>query len=214
MDAPRSRTIVRPACSEDELEQLFRFRYRIYVDEMQRKQKHADHVHRRIRDGLDEFATNLIAWDATGAVVGTVRTNFARDGDLDGYELFYEMASAGSCHPCSTSICTRLMIAPAYRRSLLAVRLAVAVYDVGLKNGITHNFIDCNEHLVPFFEGLGFVRHIEPQEHEDYGRVHCMRLTLHDRERLTLLASAFLPALDRWEQARNVYELTSVGELL
>ena len=49
-----------------ELEELFSFRYRIYVEEMQRKQKYASHASKQIRDPLDDFATNLIARDADG----------------------------------------------------------------------------------------------------------------------------------------------------
>jgi hypothetical protein len=69
-----------------ELEEPFSFRYRIYVEEMQRKQKYANHASKQIRDPLDDFAINLIARDADGAIIGAVRTNFGRDGNLGDYE--------------------------------------------------------------------------------------------------------------------------------
>jgi GNAT superfamily N-acetyltransferase len=199
--SPSAGLVIRPAANPDELEQLYRFRYRIYVEEMARKQKYADHRAKRIEDPLDSFATNLIAWDATGSVVGTVRTNFSRDGDLNGYDALYAMVRCGAAHPSTTSICTRMMVAPSHRGSGLAVKLSVAVYEYGLVRGITHNFIDCNAHLVPFYRGLGSVRHLPEQEHEEYGAITVMRLDLRDYAHLQALHSPFLARLDRWLQS-------------
>jgi len=200
----RGTALLRIARTPDELEQLYRFRYRIYVEEMGRIQKHADHVAKRIEDPLDAFATNIVAWDTKGYVVGGVRTNFSRNGFLCGYDEFYNMRFAGAQHPHSTSICTRLMIAPEYRRSTLAVRLSIAVYEFGLEHDVTHNFIDCNDHLVSFFEGLGFVKHIPSRLHEEYGLVNCMCVVLHDRVHLSQVASPFVPSLTRWERRCSV----------
>jgi predicted GNAT family N-acyltransferase len=192
-----SRPIIRPVRGPEELEQLFRFRYTVYVEEMNRMQKHADHARKRIRDPLDEFAANLVAWDEAGSIVGAVRVNSAREGDLGAYEQFYDMRSAGDAHPWSTSITTRLMIAPKYRHSQLAVRLTTAAYETGLTRGDKFNFIDCNEHLIPFFTGLGFIQHIPRRRHEEYGLVACMRLSLLDRDHLQAIRSPFLATLDR-----------------
>ena len=70
---------IRLAATDVELEALYAFRYRIYVEEMGRPQKYADHDMRRIRDPLDETGRNLVAWD-NSEIVGCVRVNFARDG--------------------------------------------------------------------------------------------------------------------------------------
>ena len=150
-------------------------------------------------DPLDQFALILAARDPNGEIIGTVRMNFSRDGDLNGYDEFYAMASAGEFHPQSTSICTRLMIAPEYRRTLLAARLCLATYELGLENGITHNFIDCNDHLTDFFSGLGFIQHLPKKEHEEYGVVNCMQLRLQDHQHLGKMASPLLPALIDWQ---------------
>lgn len=205
------RPTIRLASSASELDQLYAFRYRIYVEEMHRKQKYADHVHARIRDPLDDQGKNLIAWDSKDEVVGTVRTNFSRDGDLSGYDEFYSMVSAGEAHPKSTSICTRLMTSPEHRLTPLAIRLSVAVYELGLAEGITHNFIDCNAHLVSFFTRLGFVRHISEKLHYEYGEVQPMRLTLRDRAHLDSVSSPFVSPLSRWENETR-HMTTASGE--
>lgn len=189
---------IRPAVTADELDQLYRFRYRIYVEEMGRKQKYADHRNKRIEDPLDTFATNLIAWDSEVAVVGAVRVNFARDGDLNGYDSFYAMDKCGTAHPITTSTTTRMMVAPIYRRLGLALQLSVAMYDYGLPKGMTHTFIDCNAHLVSFYERMGFIEHLAPREHPEYGMVTIMRLDARNREHLQAAQSPFLACLDRW----------------
>jgi len=195
---------IRIAESTCEKDALYEFRYRIYVEEMQRTQKHADHSRKRITDPLDESGVSLIAVDWEGAIVGTVRTNFASAGDLMGYESFYAMTTAGAAHPVSTSICTRLMISAAHRRSMLALRLSLAVYEYGLFRGITHNFIDCNSHLVGLFEGLGFRKHIPAAFHEEYGAVTCMRLDVRDLAYLQSIGSPFVATLLRWKDGADL----------
>jgi hypothetical protein len=195
-----ARFAIRLATSHDELEQIYHFRYRIYVEEMQRKQHYADHVRRRIRDPLDDFAINLAAWDPSGNIVGVVRANKTDAGDLGNYERFYEMETAGSAHPTCTSITTRFMVSQEYRHTTLAARLAIAVYEYGLVRGITFNFIDCNDHLVPLFKGLGFVQYLPKKYHEEYGAVTCMRLSVLDRTHLKNVSSPFLASLNRWQR--------------
>jgi predicted GNAT family N-acyltransferase len=203
--ATAMRASIRSPNNSDEFERLYRFRYRIYVEEMNRKQKYADHAGKRITDPLDDFATNLSAWNADNEIIGAVRINFARDGDLLGYEKFYIMDSVGDAHPRSTCITTRLMIAPEYRGSLLAIRLAVAAYERALNNGITQDFIDCNDHLVQFFIRLGYKRYLPKQVHEEYGEVTCMRLDGHDRVHLERVRSPFVESLNRWEKGDQVF---------
>jgi hypothetical protein len=147
---------IRPAISQEDLEAVFRFRYKIYVEEMNRKQHYADHERRRIEDPLDAFAINLVAWQGD-EVVGIVRINFPRDSDVGVYNDFYAMSTVGDDHPAHTSINTRLMIAPNFRKTRLALKMAIASYEYGTPKGIKWNFIDCNDHLVPFFRALGYV---------------------------------------------------------
>jgi predicted GNAT family N-acyltransferase len=125
---------IREASSNEELETVFGFRYRIYVDEMGRPQKDADHERRRIRDKLDDTAINLAAWN-DGEIVGVARVNFARNGHLGMYDEFYEMGSVATDHPNRTSIVTRLMLAPEFRHSGLAVQMFCACFGIGFAAG-------------------------------------------------------------------------------
>src|SRR5690606_2310594 len=102
-------------------EEVFRFRYDIYVREMSRPQKDADHARGRIEDRLDAFAMLLAAHDAgTGLICGTVRTNVLCDGDIGEYGGLYRLDGLSANERRSTSITTRLMVERSKRGSVLA----------------------------------------------------------------------------------------------
>jgi hypothetical protein len=196
------RICIRAAATRDELEAVYRFRYRIYVEEMQRKQLYADHERRLIEDPLDAFSINLVAWLGS-EVVGVIRNNAAADGPLGQYEEFYAMHTVGNDHPRRTSITTRLMLAPGHRRGTLAIRLASASYRIGLERNVRWNFIDCNDHLLHLFTGLGWTEHRSPAEHPEYGVVNRLRLDLYDSNHLAAVSSPFSQVLDEFRASQS-----------
>jgi hypothetical protein len=173
---------VRPPRTPREREAVFSFRYTVYVEEMRRDEPHADHRRRRIIDPLDATGYLLAAFGSDGRVVGTVRVNLSRDSNLSSYEGPYGMTQAPfvAYHPHATGIVTKLMVSDAYRRSTVAVRLARACYDYGRRQGVAFSFIDCNPHLKPFFERLGFRQVMPDFTHPVYGRVHPLVLDVRD----------------------------------
>jgi len=183
-------TAIRVAAGDGEREQLYSFRYRVYVEEMGRVQKYADHEARSIHDPLDLTGHNLIALEGT-RIVGCIRINFAENGGLDYYRRLLEMDSLVPGYPQQVSLCTRLMVAPEMRGSALALRLCTASYDYGWRHGIRWNFIDCNDHLVEFFQRLGYLW-THRAVHEEYGDVNAMCLDLQDRVHLENCKSPFL----------------------
>lgn len=165
-------------------EEVYRFRYDIYVREMARAQKDADHRRGRIEDSLDAFAVLLAAIDASsGLVAGTVRANVLGDGDIGPYDDLYGLGRLSTAARRATSITTRLMVERTRRGSVLAARLATALYALGVARGVTTDYIDCNAHLVPFFQHLGY-RPLRLIHHPDYGRVTLMRIDIGDTAHL------------------------------
>ena len=169
--------------------QIGRLRYQIYVTEMNRIQHYADHDQETIFDPLDKFATVLAA-ESHGRFIGTVRSNCCRNGDLGDYAEFYEI-DPNPAHRQRSSITTRLMVEPAFRGSRAPLLLAMAAFNFGLREGIRWNYIDCNLHLLSFFERLGYIEQFT-KRHPEYGNVHCMRLDLHDLTHLAAVNSPFL----------------------
>jgi hypothetical protein len=166
---------IRRVTTTADLDAVCRFRYRIYVGEMNRWQIYADHAKETTVEPLDGTAVAFAAWDGND-IGGTVRSNYLRSSDIGSYFKMYDLSSVPGNLLEDTSITTKLMVSAANRRSTLPVRLACAAYESGLNAGLKLDFIDCNANLVGFFSGLGYVPHREGLSHPEYGLVTVMRL--------------------------------------
>jgi GNAT superfamily N-acetyltransferase len=172
-------------------EAVFRFRYDIYVREMRRRQKDADHVRERVEDALDRGAMLLAARDtSTGRIVGTARSNVVARSELGVYDRLYGLDALSPGERAVTTITTRFMVERERRGTLLAVQLARSLFERGAAQGITTDYIDCNEPLVPFFERLGY-RSMRTIEHPEYGTVRLMRLDVRDAGHMARVGSPF-----------------------
>lgn len=181
-------TTIKLAVSQAEREAVYRFRYGIYVEEMQRKQIYADHIEKRIEDPLDRNGYTIAAWK-DGLVVATVRNNHLNDAATDHYCNFYQ--ACGNTQNHKIAITTRLMVAPSHRCSMLATRVCIALYKEALSRGVERAYLDCNAHLVKYFQGLGYRIHRDRVEHEEYGAVTVMHLNLLDLNYLQRIRSPF-----------------------
>lgn len=173
-----------------EREAIYRFRYEIYVREMQRKQTYADHDRGWVKEPLDDTA-HLLGAFVGDEVVGTYRINFARLSDWGYYNELYSPEWAGEFHPWHTSISTKFMVAPAYRGTSLGIKIALAAYQFARSRGIEFDFIDCDDHLLKFFSYLGYRRHKEPVYHPEYGRVNPLVMVMSDEAHLLAVKSPF-----------------------
>ncbi len=184
---------IEEAVSERDRMEVYRFRYRVYVEEMRRKQQYADHTAKTVCEPLDEWGEILAARDEEGHVVGTVRYNFGASGSFGYYTDLYEMKRAGRYFPEQVSITTKLMVSPTLRNTRLGLELALATFRLGLRLGDKFDFIDCNAPLVSFFERLGYRRYLKDIEHPEYGAVVPMVLALDDLAHFEALGSPFGP---------------------
>lgn len=176
---------------------LYAFRYEVYVEEMGRRQLHADHARRLLAEPEDASARLLVARTEAGAVVGTARVHLAA-AIPDSLQTMYQLHRFAPYHPHESSTTTKLMVDRRYRRTPLALRLAQACYDLGLAAGMSLNFIDCNAHLRSFFLQLGFRQVLPDFEHGDYGVVSPLVLALRDVEYLRRIRSPFvIPEMER-----------------
>jgi GNAT superfamily N-acetyltransferase len=199
---------IRPAQTADERAAVFRFRYSVYVEEMARPQKHADHTAKLIADPLDVPAACLLAAWESDQVVGTVRTNDLWSSDIGEYADHYGIGDLEADARSATSITTRLMVHPRHRRTTLATRLACETYRRALERGIVTDFIDCNAHLVEYFIGLGYCVHRNDLFHAEYGSVTVLRLDLTHLAHLESVHSPFRKLL----RARNASPVaTGIG---
>ena len=191
---------IREAKAADAAQAVFRLRYEVYVEELGREQRHADHARRLIEEPLDASGHVLVASDGTRAV-GTLRINYARHGQLSEYAALYEMARIGPAYPAYTSVVTKLLVALDYRNTSLAYRLCMSVYRRALGDGMLFDFIDVYPNRVEFFERLGYRVHLPHADHPEYGSVVVMRLAMRDADHLKKVGSPFARYLQHAQAA-------------
>jgi GNAT superfamily N-acetyltransferase len=180
--------VIRCAVSDADRERIFRFRYEIYVEEMQRRQTHADHVARTVIEPFDETGHLFLALEGE-RIVGTARTNFGRETDLGYYRELYGMECVGQAFPGAVSVSTKLMVSPAHRRGTLGYRLVAHLFRFGCERGIEFDFIDCNPHLEEVYEKFGYRRYRGRIQHEEYGDVLPLLLCTRDLAHFTAIRS-------------------------
>lgn len=196
---------IRLAETKEELEALYRFRYKIYVEEMGRVQHDADHVNKRIVDELDDGANNLVAYKK-GQIVGAARVNL-NESITPFYRDFYKIFDQVGTTSNNISIVTRLMLAPEVRKSTLTYRLFIACYEFGLWRGTKFNFVDCNDHLIDLFMSFGYSYYIGKVTHPEYGLVNPLIINLHDELNLRASNSPFLESFLRWKAKQTKFSV-------
>jgi hypothetical protein len=189
--------------NEAERMAVYRFRYDVYVKEMRRTQKYADHEREIIEEPLDRLGKIVFAEDA-GRVVGTARFNVGVDQHFGFYEELYNLRSFGSFYPSFLCITTKLIVAPEYRRRTLPCQLSVFCYKQALPLGPVFDFIDCNPPLVPFFKKLGYRQVFPNINHPEYGFVVPMILAIYDRQHLEKVRSPFTRHVPKTNHTESV----------
>ena len=179
------------ASNPETFEACCRLRYDVYVSEMRRKQRHADHDNRKICDPLDRTGVTFACRDAKAELVGTIRCNHVRDGfdEVSPYLALYEIEQFADLQ--STAITTRLMVKPRHRNLEVLTSLVCAAYRHSLAAGMTNDFMDCNHPLPALATTFGYVVHRDSVNHREYGDVCVMRLRLTDHDHLRQVNSPF-----------------------
>lgn len=185
---------VRRVQTSEEAEAVFRLRYAVYVEELGRRQLHADHAARTIEEPIDR-ASHIWAAYFGDALVGTVRSSYAARSDLGVYPALYDMGRVGAAFPTRTSVTTKLFVVSGRRQMSIAQSLACATFRQGYSDGIEHDFIDVYPSRRAFFERLGYRVHVPHAVHPEYGEVIVMRLDLHDHAHLARVGSPLVESL-------------------
>ncbi|MEO0399223.1 MAG: GNAT family N-acyltransferase [Pseudomonadota bacterium] len=185
---------------------LYRFRYKIYVEEMGRPQTYADHAAKTVKDPLDSFAREAVAFN-DDEIIGCVRGNYLRDGDAGEYEAFYALDALTPAEREKTSICTKVMVDKPYRGTSLAMKLLFLQYRMALDAGMDICIVDCNPPIDRQNARLGFKPLFE-KDHPEYGRVHVMRLDMRDEAHLQAIRSPLAGILRLHRQGHSTEKPT------
>jgi CRP-like cAMP-binding protein len=135
------------------LESAQRLRYQVYVTELGRAVRHADHTQGLVGDELDRFGECFIAVE-NGETVGTLRLNLASRGSVGSLEQFYGMRDSPH-HPNATAISTKFMVRQARRSSSASLELLSAARRYLARKGVKEVYFDSIPSLVRWYEAFG-----------------------------------------------------------
>jgi Cyclic nucleotide-binding domain len=136
------------AQSEQDREEIFRFRYSVYVEELGRFRRTADHEGRRLAEPEDAHSVLYGAREG-GRVVGTTRLTFGSDGfsrrQIEGYGLapFLAEVPVGLM-----AVGERLMLTPRLRGSTVTEQLRELWRQDANARGVRLVFGACEPHLL------------------------------------------------------------------
>ena len=146
-----------PALSDEERDAVYRFRYRIYVEEMDRYRSIADHKSKRLYEP-DDDTSHIFHALSQGKVVGTMRLTWGGDGGINDRHIEqYDLKPFLAQVPAEQIVIgERFMIEPALRGSNLLFRLFTSYMSFVNERRIQLVFGDCEPHLLNVYQGLGF----------------------------------------------------------
>src|SRR4029453_5640787 len=143
------------AQSEHDQEELFRFRYAVYVEELGRYRQRADHRGRRLVEPEDAHSV-LYGARQDGHVVGTARLTFGADGlshrQIDEYSLGHLLAEVPAELRAGGE---RLMVAPDLRGSTVSAELRDFEREDVSARGVRMIFGACEPHLLSMYLSAG-----------------------------------------------------------
>ena len=190
MNAPlRNRFEICEAVDTSTRNEVYRFRYRVYVEQMGLRQKYADHVRKQVVEPLDEAARIYAAY-FNGNVVGTIRGNRFSDLPTAYYRKLYRIDDRFPFRLDEMSLTTKLMFDPVLRGSLYPIRMIVHyARDFNARRPCKIDFVDCRRWLLPFFLKLGYVDYLGWVFHNEYGSVRPLFCPADQVQRLQRLRS-------------------------
>jgi len=202
---------IKIAQTDAEKMEIYKLRYRVYVQEMQVPLA-ADHVQKIIKDKCDENAI-LFHVQTVDRAIATVRVNLKKHGELD-LEDLYGLEKFKPFYPDCISTTSRFVIEEPYRDLSFSKKIAKAMYRFGLANGIAFNFITVCEDTYSFYKRLGYRSYMENFEDPEWGKSFPLVLALHDYRYLAKIKSPFLKdatmnfakqrALDKFFEASEI----------
>jgi GNAT superfamily N-acetyltransferase len=188
-------TDIRRVVTEADRQAVYAFRYAVIVDELRLSIAAADHERRMVIDAEDDHGHSLAAF-RDGVIVGALRVNFLRDGDVEPHRTIFGLDRLPPAQRAVTSASSRFLVTAALRGTSLAVRITQAWYRFCRTTGIEWDYILVKGHLAGLYLRLGWVPVSESVHHPEVGVVVPLRLHLTDEPHLRAIRSPFVACLE------------------
>lgn len=182
---------VRIATTEAERSRIYGFRYRVLVEELGLEPKGANHKSKLVREPLDDVATQLYVTqgvETQAALRLLPGAGSALPGEV---ATAYEMHRFARWGDQALSFSDRLLVGPAWRKSLIPAVLMGAAYKLLRKQGVRFDFCRCPPALIGLFQKLGYRRYGKNYVDPEAGLQAPMALVLDDLPHLVEMNSPF-----------------------
>ncbi|MBP2632439.1 MAG: cyclic nucleotide-binding protein [Firmicutes bacterium] len=175
---------------------IYKFRYKIYIEEMAKDKLKLNHRDKELSDEMDEWGV-LIYVKNGNEVVGTARMNFGKMRDF--HEEIIEELSMKDFHEYYVSInsdyqvafVSKLMVAVEYRSSSVLYLILIKFYEFYTKMGVQFSFAGCNLHLLCFYEKMGYHRYGKNFTDFGYGLLSPLVMLTDDLQHFRTIRSPF-----------------------
>ena len=183
---------VQVATTPEEKREVYQFRYRVYIEEMKKSLRYANHAEKILKDQLDETAM-LLYIKFENEIVATVRKNLLDSSSLPEHlSRVFAIDRFTAAFPAHTlSFGSRLMVAPQWRNSSVLGMIVMAFYRDARARNLQFDFSHAAPWLVPFYENLGYRRYADHFLDEDAGLQIPMVFLVEDVEHLRAVRSPF-----------------------
>lgn len=181
------------ATTEEDRADVYRFRYKLYVEEQGLFKKVADHERRFLTDEYDEKSHILIA-RMDGETVGTARITWGADTTFtqktrDTYEFEH---FAGAVDERDIVVATRLLVRQDMRGGMLAFQLIWTFIEFCAKNNVELILGNCEPHLLRRYGELGFRPYGGMSNHTTNGILVSVAIVTGDLDYLRAIKSPML----------------------
>lgn len=187
---------IRLAVDDQDISDVGRLRYEIYIDEQRKKYPEADHVRKLFLDRYDDNAWVVLA-KYKDRLAGTVRANQFSDPEFknDHIEKF-GLAEIIDLIDEKSTACSRLAVFKGSRGLVITQLLFETIFAHGWENGIRYCFIHCSPEHLKLMKKFGFREYKPVFEDTLVGLQHRLVLILDDIDHLVSCSSPFTGLLD------------------
>lgn len=192
MDKPIKIVVAKTA---KEQQQLFHFRYQVYVEEMGKRPLGADYTNKLIKDEMDDWGW-LIYAEVDSQIIGTARLNIGMSKQFPlkivsifSMPKFDEFFNNNGLTP--IGLATKVIVSPKYRNSSVFYLLVMKLYEKIREQQIDFCFGGCNPYLLSFYEKLGFRRYTQGFTDCGYGYLLPIVLIAEDIDHIRSVRSPF-----------------------
>jgi hypothetical protein len=182
---------------------VFKLRYLVYIEEMRRASRYANHDEKILEEPYDQNA--LIYGLFVGEMcVATVRANRGSDPTVTEYLDLYHISQKTTALS-ELVISTKVMANKSFR-NLRAIRdFWMFFYEDLLERGFREIYCDCNDNVLRFFLHLGF-KHSTPATtvHPEFGTVNLLHANMYDLSHAEAVGSPLATALKSYLERKPI----------